>query len=76
MYFVIRNSDGDTSICQMTAEELKKALQEDDWGSNPDFIKPDSKYDRDTNYWGRKLMIIKGEIIVPKAKQTVTEYEV
>lgn len=76
MYFVIRNSDGDTRIRQMTAEELKKALKEENWGSDPDFIQPNSKYDSDTNYWGNALMIIKGEIIVPKPKQTVTEYEV
>ena len=75
-YFVICNSDGDTTVSRMTAEELKKALNDKDWGENPEFITPDEKCDDDTNYWAGGMMIIKGEIIVPQAKQTITEYEV
>lgn len=54
----------------------KKKLKEDYWGTGKKFILPNDIFDCDPNYWGGKLLIIKGEIIVPKAKQTIIEYEV
>lgn len=76
-YFIIHNSeDGEVSVHQMDAEELQKKLKEDYWGTGKKFILPNDIFDCDPNYWGGKLLIIKGEIIVPKAKQTIIEYEV
>jgi hypothetical protein len=77
MYFVIHNSeDGEASVHQMGAEELQNKLKADYWGTGKRFLSSDDTFSCDPNYWGGKLLIIKGEIIVPKPKQTVTEYEV
>ena len=76
-YFVISNSDGDTTIDNMTKDELIEKLGGDGesnyWGAES-FI--DNLKDSDTNYWGNSILIIKGEMIVPKEKKTVVSYEV
>lgn len=71
-YFIISNSDGDTSVTPMTESELLDALGEDYWG-DVDFLK--NLAENDTNYWGGDILIIKGSMVIPKPKAVVTSYE-
>ncbi len=72
MYFVIRNSDGDTSVTPMTKDQLLEFINEDE-GS--DFLSSVPS-NHDTNYWGDKILIIKGEVVTPTAKEKVIEYTI
>lgn len=74
MYYVIHNSDGDTHVEELDSQTLKARLDEKYYGEDTDFLR--TIVSSDTNYWGEKLMIIKGSIVVPKPVQTVTEYEI
>jgi hypothetical protein len=74
MYFVIRNSDGDTHVDTVTAAELKRRLDSQYYGEDPVF--KDRVHETDTNYWDGKILIIRGEAFVPKAVQRVTEWDV
>lgn len=75
-YFVIRNSDGDTTVEEVTGDELRKRLNTEDpyYGSREFFDKMPTE--RDTNYWGNNVLIIKGEIVTPKPKEVVTRYDI
>ncbi len=76
-HFVIQNSGGDTRIRQMTEAQLLAALQPNECGdADIAALRVLEKIpDSDTNYWGNGIIIIKGEIIVPKAKEVVTRFE-
>jgi len=73
-YYVIWNSDGDTTVTEMTKAELIDNIEERAWGDKVclDDI-PDSN---DTNYWGESLLIIKGKIVTPVAEEVVTKYNI
>lgn len=71
-YFVIRNSDGDTIVNTITKEELLERIRD---GNYPNIFNT-MPVDGDTNYWGDNILIIKGKIVVPEAKQVVTEYDI
>lgn len=73
-YFVINNSDGDTTVSEFTKETLLKAIQENYWG-NKEILKSIPVND-DTNYWGEGLLIIKGSVVVPTPKQVITKYDI
>lgn len=70
-YFLIQNSDGDTLISAYTQTELQRALTEEKFTSFLPEIPA-----LDTSYWDNQPLIIKGRIIVPRAVQVATEYEV
>lgn len=74
MYFIISNNDGDTYIETATKEQITKRLEEKYYGEEPMF-KSDIERS-DTNYWGDNILIIKGEIVVPKPKKVVETFEV
>ncbi len=73
-YFIISNSDGDTTIDVFTKEQLLKAIQEQYWGERE--ILTEIPADSDTNYWGNAILIIKGNIVTPVAKQVITKYDI
>ena len=76
-YYVIRNSDGDTTVDEFTKEQLLKAIQENYWGTNgSEDILTELPENTDTNYWGEGLLIIKGSVVVPTPKQIVTKYDI
>lgn len=78
-YFVISNSDGDTNVSIYTEQELLKWLNgiAEDGCEPPIFInKDDECLESDTNYWGGKTLIIKGDFCVPSAAKVVKEYKV
>jgi len=71
-YFIIHNGDGDTNVDVLTREELTKRLNEEYYG-DVGFLREITE--KDTNYWGDALLIIKGEIIIPKPVKVIEEYE-
>ena len=72
-FFVICNSDGNTSVTQLSKEELLKQLEEEYWGDIVEFIEKINE--TNTNYWGDNILIIKGDIISPKPKTVITSYD-
>lgn len=45
-------------------------------GSPPEFFDNFEQPGSEPMYWGRKRMLIKGDIVVPKPRQVVTEYSI
>lgn len=72
MYFVIGNPGGDTYVRAMTKDQLKKEMLTI---MNAHGVL-DELDDQDTGMWGGKVLIIKGEMVVPKPVNTVIEWEV
>ena len=80
-YFIIHNSDGDTSVKPTTKEQFLKDIADGDYDlpiSGVTFIEDlDDVENLDTNYWPENsYLIIKGKIVTPKPKEIVTEYEI
>ncbi len=73
-YFVISNSEGDTTITPLSKDQLLERINEHYWGRR-EYLS-EIPQGRDTNYWGNSVLIIKGEIITPAAKEKVIEYEI
>lgn len=77
-YFVIFNSDGDTTITPYSKEDLERDLNDQAWGADVTFVEELGTlkgYDLDTNYWGEStVLIIKGEITLPNEKKVVTNF--
>lgn len=75
-YFVIyNNEDGEVTVYEVGKEQLLTELQTGNLGKNPDFYDsvPNDGY---VDSWSPdKMLIIKGEIVVPKAVQVATRYE-
>lgn len=71
--FVIYNSDGDTFVRRTDTETLEKELSSGHYGDNPHFLETP---DNDTNYWGDGYLIIVGDVVVPKAIETITKYRI
>lgn len=70
-YYIIYNSDGDTTVTDLSREELLHGINT---GKYSEFIK--HGWNADTNYWGDCVMIIKGSIVHPEAIQIVKEYTI
>jgi hypothetical protein len=72
-YFVIRNSDGETYVDRISADDLlRQLLDEDYYGGKP--VLKDLK-EPSTNYWGGSILIIKGEIVSPRPVKIVFEID-
>jgi hypothetical protein len=74
-YFVIRNSDGDTRVDQLTREQLLERLDPSDPYYGSDATPMSEIHQRDTHYWGDGMLIIKGEIVTPTARHVVTKID-
>lgn len=74
-YFIIRNSNGDTYVESVSKDELLKRLKDEDYGRNAVFL-DGMPSDRDTNYWGEDILIIKGKIVCPVEEKIVTQYKI
>lgn len=74
-YFIIGMSeDGEPFHYIMTKKRLQEFLEE-----NPEqefMTEEDLKENRDLNYWNDAILIIKGEIVIPKPVEVVTKFEV
>ena len=75
MYYIIHNSDGDTTVEQVTREELLERINENYYGADG-YISSLKGMDLDTNYWGENVLIIKGEIVTPEPEKVVTQYNI
>ena len=76
MYFVILNSDSGTFVYRYNHKEELIA----DLGSFDGYTfvnQPEANgLISSTSYWGEKGIIIKGEIVAPKSKKVVLEYDI
>ena len=72
LYYVI----GYEFIHELSKEELIERLEEEYYGSDLNCL-DEIESGGDTNYWGeRGVLIIRGNIIVPKPVEITTKYEV
>ncbi|RPI80902.1 MAG: hypothetical protein EHM34_09385 [Nitrosopumilales archaeon] len=71
IYYVIQNSDGDTTVRTCTKEEILKEINEGEIGDVLTQI-----LNSDTNYWGESVLIIKGRMVAPKAEKVITKYNI
>jgi len=69
-YFVIRNSDGDTTVSEYTKQELLEEI------GDMEYIFPQIPENTDTNYWSEGVLIIKGRVVAPRAERVVTLYDI
>ena len=72
-YCVIHNSDGETTVEFMGRSTLLKRLDQNEWG-DVGFLENVTNYD--TNYWGDKILIIKGDIVVPTPREHVVRHDI
>jgi len=73
-YFLLYGNEDGGFVKQLSQEELLRQIHDDyeDTEDSPGFaaeIPASSMF-----YWGEAMVIIKGEIVVPQARQFVTEY--
>jgi len=74
MYFIITNSDGDTTVTPYTHKELVDELNDGEWGDSYTFL-DSMPTEKDTNYWGEgTVLIIKGAIVSPEEEAVITKY--
>ncbi len=68
------NDDGDLDVRQMTAAEVCEVVRD---GEKPVWMtKERLAKNADPVYWGSNvLLLIKGEVVVPKPKKIVTEWD-
>jgi len=71
-YFIIRNSDGDTTVRAVSKEELLRDIEDGEYKD----VFTELPNDPDTNYWGEGVLIIKGKMVQPKAETVVTKYNI
>jgi len=72
-YFVIHVSDNGASISSMCKEELEQSLVEGYWGgSNEVFNKMPCS---DISEWPEGMLIIRGDVVVPRVVEVATKYE-
>jgi len=76
LYFVIScNDDGEVSVEPFEKDGLLRYIEEEGYNGESDFIDMD-RFTQDPQYWGGRLLIIKGEIVVPKPVTKVTTFEI
>jgi hypothetical protein len=78
-YFVISNSDGDTYVEALTKSQLLTKLKEEyeDEDEKVEYMSLNGVMkESDTNYWGEKLLIIKGSVVKPFDKEVIVKKEV
>lgn len=78
-YFILTSGEDGISISMISKSALEKGLKQNDFGDNVKFL--DHVPPIDKGCWEQDedentVLIIKGEIVVPKPVQKVTEYEV
>jgi hypothetical protein len=74
-YIVITIGEGDIYMETLTEDELTERLNDQTYGEEPTFLKPDDKWMNLMESQGGTY-IIKGEFVTPKVKEVVTQWEV
>lgn len=72
IYYIISNSDGDTTVRAVTKEELLRDLNDGEYKN----VFTEFPNNPDTNYWGEDVLIIKGKMVSPKPEHVVTKYNI
>lgn len=72
-YFVISTGPDGVSVSRINKQTLLQRLNEGYWG---DVAPGPMPTDSNPEYWGTSLVIIKGDVVTPREKRTVLEYEV
>ena len=68
-YYVISGfTDGEAYLQVMNKQELRTALDDSYWGDDPEIY--DTSPGIELGEWGGKIMIIKGEAVLPEAMTT------
>ena len=78
-YFIISPGEDGARVEQMDKEELLKRItrsEEEDTTDYGDVDFLEKIEETDPNYWGDNILIIKGEIVKPKAVKVVTKLEI
>jgi len=74
-YYIIKNSDGNTTVDEVTKDELINRINpEEPYYGDKNFLQKIT--DKDTNYWGENILIIKGCIVIPKEKEKIVTYDI
>lgn len=75
MYILISSDeDGEFKIEEASKKDILNSIKDLDYTH---FVTKDYlKKEIDPAYWGEKILIIKGEIIEPRAKRVVDIYEI
>lgn len=71
MYYVISASVDGSYIERLTKDQLEEELNDEAYGKDVEFVHPnDSMPDIESGTWA---LIIKGEVVVPKAVEVITK---
>ena len=76
LYYIIHNGEGDTTVEAVNKEELLERVEEGYYGIDSTEYLDELPSNRDTNYWGGAVLIIKGTIVSPKPEEVVTKYKI
>ena len=74
-YFVISNSDGNTTIKRLSKSGLLEMLESKELGQET-FCYNEVPENTDTNYWGNSILIIKGTVVTPRKEEVITKYNI
>lgn len=74
MFVLYCSEHGDHYLNQMTEAQLEKKLNDEDWGQDVQFLDPSVPGFRLEQAVG--IIIIKGEVVVPKPMRQVTQWKV
>jgi hypothetical protein len=64
-YFVLKASEDGFSVREVTKEWILTQMAEEGSGFSAADAEPTMPRETDPNYWGSKMVIIKGEIVEP-----------
>lgn len=74
-YFVIYQGSDDLKIDQLDSAELLDRIRNGWYGDNPEFSSKMPRWADASEWYIGTVLIIKGEIVVPRPVQIVTEWE-
>jgi hypothetical protein len=78
-YFVLTSDEDGISVNMVSKATLEKCLKQKAFGENVEFLDHVPSIDKgcwDQRDGEHKILIIKGEVVIPKVVGRVTEYEV
>lgn len=69
------SEDGDIAV-NIFKDANKYLAELAELGSPPEFFSDIDQLDRNPMYWGNRRLLIRGDAVVPKPKQVVTEWSI
>ena len=74
LFVISSNEDGEVTVEQLGEEEFIERINDEEYYGEVNFLDKISQID--PNYWGNKLLVIRGEIVIPKPVEKITKYEI